>query len=149
MEVYIAAEVFFPQDGFIFDTHTPLQTEFIKKFTMRARNMLCNGCLRSKTGNFSHMVSDDLHDIIKDIREAHKKDSDTAPETTIANELKKDLEDATKFKGSIQEKQAVLYCKRLGINYNKLSTEEFQTLIKILNNSSLLKSPLNKKKKRK
>ena len=98
---------------------------------------------------FSHMVSDDLHDIIKDIREAHKKDSDTAPETTIANELKKDLEDATKFKGSIQEKQAVLYCKRLGINYNKLSTEEFQTLIKILNKSSLLKSPMNKKKKRK
>lgn len=35
---------------------------------------------------FNHMVSNDLHAIIKDIREAHKKDSDTAPETTIADE---------------------------------------------------------------
>ena len=32
---------------------------------------------------FSHMISDDLHAIIKDIRESHKKDSDTAPENTI------------------------------------------------------------------
>ena len=56
---------------------------------------------------FNHMVSNDLHAIIKDIREAHKKDSDTAPETTIADELKKDLEDAANFKGSPLEKQAV------------------------------------------
>ena len=98
---------------------------------------------------FSHMVSDDLHTIIKDIREVHKKDSDTAPETTIVDELKKDLDDAASFKGSPQEKQAILYCKRLGINYNKLSDEEFRTLIKILNKSSLLKSPLNQKKRKK
>lgn len=37
---------------------------------------------------FSHMVSDDIHAIIKDIREAHKKDSDTAPTTTIVDEIK-------------------------------------------------------------
>lgn len=57
---------------------------------------------------FSHMISDDLHAIIKDIRESHKKDSDTAPENTIMDELKKDIEDATSFKGSLQEKQAIL-----------------------------------------
>lgn len=98
---------------------------------------------------FSHMISDDLHAIIKDIRESHKKDSDTAPENTIMDELKKDIEDATSFKGSLQEKQAILYCKRLGIKYNKLSDEEFRTLIKILNKSSLLKSPINQKKRKK
>ena len=98
---------------------------------------------------FNHMVSNDLHAIIKDIREAHKKDSDTAPETTIADELKKDLEDAANFKGSPLEKQAVLYCKRLGINYSKLSPDEFQTLIKILKKSTHLKTPINQKKRRK
>ena len=95
------------------------------------------------------MVSNDLHEIIKDIREAHKKDSDTAPENTIADELKKDLEEVSNFKGSEKEKQAILYCKRLGINYKKLTTEEFQWLIQILNKSSLLKSPMNQKKRRK
>ena len=38
---------------------------------------------------FSHMVRDDLNLIIRDIREAHKKDSESAPQTTVADELKK------------------------------------------------------------
>ena len=37
---------------------------------------------------FSHMVLDDLSLIIRDIREAHKKDSASAPQTTVADELK-------------------------------------------------------------
>ena len=41
---------------------------------------------------FSHMVLDDLNLIIRDIREAHKKDSESAPQTTVANELKENLE---------------------------------------------------------
>ena len=36
---------------------------------------------------FSHMVLDDLNLIIRDIRETHKKDSESAPQTTVANEL--------------------------------------------------------------
>ena len=38
---------------------------------------------------FSHIVLDDLNLIIRDIREAHKKDSESAPQTTVADELKK------------------------------------------------------------
>jgi len=41
---------------------------------------------------FSHMVLDDLNLIIRDIRESHKKDSESAPQTTVANELKENLE---------------------------------------------------------
>ena len=44
------------------------------------------------------------------------------------------------FKGSDLERQAILYCKRLGINYSKLSELEFRQLIHILNKSSLLKN---------
>jgi hypothetical protein len=66
---------------------------------------------------FSHMVLDDLNLIIRDIRETHKKDSESAPQTTVANELKENLEAVENFKGSRLEKLAVLYCKQLGINY--------------------------------
>ena len=49
---------------------------------------------------FSHMVLDDLNLIIRDIREAHKKDSESAPQTTVADELKENLEAVENFKGS-------------------------------------------------
>ena len=58
------------------------------------------------------MVLDDLNLIIRDIREAHKKDSESAPQTTVANELKENLEAVENFKGSRLEKLAVLYCKQ-------------------------------------
>ena len=57
---------------------------------------------------------------VRDIRAVHKSESESAPPTAIAEELKQDLEDVANFKRSPLEKQAALYCKRLGINYNKL-----------------------------
>ncbi len=48
-----------------------------------------------------------------------KKDSESAPQTTVANELKENLEAVENFKGSRDEKLVVLYCKQLGINYKK------------------------------
>jgi transcriptional regulator with XRE-family HTH domain len=97
---------------------------------------------------FSHMVFDDINIIIRDIREAHKKDSDTAPQTTIADELKENLEAAEKFKGSRDEKLVILYCKQLGINYKNLSEEEFRWLIRILKKSKKMGTPMSQRKKR-
>ena len=51
---------------------------------------------------FSHMVLDDLNLIIRDIREAHKKDSESAPQTTVADELKENLEAVENFKGKLR-----------------------------------------------
>ena len=53
------------------------------------------------------------------------------------------------LKGSDLERQAMLYCKRLGINYSKLTETEFRQLIHILDKSSLLKVHGPKRKKRK
>ena len=53
------------------------------------------------------------------------------------------------FKGSSLEKQAALYCKRLGINYNKLSDVEFRQLVHILEKSKFFKSYVGQRKKRK
>lgn len=98
---------------------------------------------------FGQLVSGDLIQIIRDIRTAHKGDSETAPVNSVAEELKQDIEEAMNFKGSDQERQAVLYCKRLGINYKKLTEAEFWQLIHILDKSTLLKTHSPKRKKRK
>ena len=92
---------------------------------------------------FSHMVLDDLNLIIRDIREAHKKDSESAPQTTVADELKENLEAVENFKGSRDEKLVVLYCKQLGINYKNLSDEEFRWLIRILKKSKKMGTPIS------
>ena len=97
---------------------------------------------------FSQMVRDDLNLIIRDIREAHKKDSESAPQTTVANELKENLEAVENFKGSRDEKLVVLYCKQLGINYKNLSDEEFRWLIRILKKSKKMGTPISQRKKR-
>ena len=97
---------------------------------------------------FSHMVRDDLNLIIRDIREAHKKDSESAPQTTVADELKENLEAVENFKGSRDEKLVVLYCKQLGINYKNLSDEEFRWLIRILKKSKKMGTPISQRKNR-
>lgn len=97
---------------------------------------------------FSRMVLDDINLIIRDIREAHKKDSESAPQTTVTDELKENLEAVENFKGSRLEKQAMLYCKQLGINYKNLSEEEFRWLIRILQKSKKTGTPISHRKKR-
>ena len=86
--------------------------------------------------------------LIRDIREAHKKDSESAPQTTVADELKENLEAVKNFKGSRDEKLVVLYCKQLGINYKNLSDEEFRWLIRILKKSKKMGTPISQRKKR-
>lgn len=98
---------------------------------------------------FSQLVSEDLRRVIQDIRAAHKGDSEGAPVNSVAEELRQDIEDTMNFKGSDLERQAMLYCKRLGINYSKLTETEFRQLIHILNKSSILKTHGSKRKKRK
>lgn len=60
---------------------------------------------------------------------------------------KQELEAAMSYEGSPEECQARVFCKQLGINYDKLSKEEFVALINILKKSSLLKSQSNKRGK--
>ena len=72
-----------------------------------------------------------------------KKDSESAPQTTVADELKENLEAVENFKGSRDEKLVVLYCKQLGINYKNLSDEEFRWLIRILKKSKKMGTPIS------
>ena len=73
---------------------------------------------------------------------------ESAPQTTVADELKENLEAVENFKGSRDEKLVVLYCKQLGINYKNLSEEEFRWFIRILKKSKKMGTPISQRKKR-
>ena len=57
------------------------------------------------------------------------RDSESAPQTTVADELKENLEAVENFKGSRDEKLVVLYCKQLGINYKDVYKRQAPSLI--------------------
>ena len=94
------------------------------------------------------MVHDDMDGIIKDIKEAHRQDSTSAPDTTTAEEIRQAITEAASFTGSPQEKQVVVMCRQLGIDYAKLTTEEFQLLIRVLRKSKHLSIRAQKRRKK-
>jgi hypothetical protein len=64
--------------------------------------------------------------IAKDLREAHKKDFDTAPETDVADDLRKSIADAASFPGSVKEKKVRLFAISLVwtmISWNRTSLQ--------------------------
>ena len=97
---------------------------------------------------FSRRVHDDIDGIMESLKEAHKRDSTSAPENSVAEELKKDLEEATSFKGSELERLVMIFCKQTRLKYNRLTEEEKQWLIRIAHKSELAKSPISRRGKR-
>ena len=65
------------------------------------------------------------------------------------NGITGDIKEATSFKGSREEQQVVVMCQQLGIDYRKLTLEEFQLLIKVLANDKHLNIPRGKRRKKK
>lgn len=91
---------------------------------------------------FSHVMHNDLDVIARDIRDRHRKDTTTADTASPAADAAAKLQVAMRFEGSPQEKQARVFLAELGIDYDKLTPDEFVTLIGILKKSALLKSPI-------
>jgi KaiC/GvpD/RAD55 family RecA-like ATPase len=96
---------------------------------------------------FRNIVNEDIDGIIRDIREAHKEDSTSAPDTAAVDEIKNSLEEAARFHGSDEEKRVVVFCRQLGIDYPKLTPEEFRVIIKVLRKSKLLTIPRKRRRR--
>ena len=97
---------------------------------------------------FCQRVYEDMVGILRDIKEVHKKDNTSAPETPVASQVRQAMEKAA-AKGSTQEKQLAALLGMLGIDYNKLSMEEVRVLMKAFGKSELLKSPIKQRGKSK
>ena len=96
---------------------------------------------------FGSLIADDLKDILRDIRNEHRPDTMTADETSLAETVQGQLQDAMNFEGSSEEKKARSFLATLGIDYDKLSKEQFVTLIEILKLSKYLKNPISQRGK--
>ena len=94
---------------------------------------------------FGQRIYEDMVGILHDIKETHKRDSTSAPETPVASQVKSAIEKAAAAKGSVQEKQLAALLGMLGIDYDKLSMEEVRVLIKAFEKSKLLKSPIRQR----
>ena len=84
------------------------------------------------------MLSDDLAEILNDIRKAHRKDATTADGDSAAEAVSEYLQTVMSFEGSPQEKQARVYLAGLGVDYDAISKEEFVALMGILRKSKRL-----------
>lgn len=99
---------------------------------------------------FSHMVSDDLFRILRDIRDAHRADATTATDsgTSIAQDMKRNIEEVVNFQGSELEKQIKMLCNMLEIPYDDLKPEEFAGMMSGLKKSGVLKSLISQRGKK-
>lgn len=95
-----------------------------------------------------YVIQRDINGIALALREAHKEDFFSVPED---NTLKGFLETAAEIasKDSDPEQASLLFiCKRLKLNYWKLSVEERKWLKKIAEKSDLLKNPKQQRGKK-
>ena len=85
---------------------------------------------------YSHVMHDDLDSIVRDIREAHRKD-------------KKEKFEQALQQGSNEEMVIHEFCDRLQIPFEKISSEDFSAFLRILSLSKMLKNPNNMRGKTK
>ena len=88
-----------------------------------------------------YVIQQDINKIALDLREAHKDDFFSVPEDNPLEDFLQTAEE-TASPGSDPEQTAMMFiCKRLKLNYKKLSEEERKWLKKIAQKSDLLKNP--------
>ena len=90
---------------------------------------------------FANLLGNDIVGIAKDIKEAHKKDSNTGSDTTEVDEIEDAFEQIQKADNSTQA-QMIMFSKFFKINFSKMDPYEFKTFADILQKySDLLKTP--------
>ena len=78
---------------------------------------------------FSHVIDDDMHAIIKDIRNAHKGDIDSAPPKTITEHWEEILEKAENFAGTSKQKLAYIFTQFLKIKPTEKNIDDMADML--------------------
>ncbi len=91
---------------------------------------------------FSHILHDDLDNIVRDLREKHIKDKTTADPQPTLDDVKGKFEQVMQ-KGSNEEILIHEFCNKMKIPFEKISSEDFSAFLRILSLSKLLKNPNN------
>ena len=85
------------------------------------------------------MIQQDINKIALDLRETHKDDFFSVPEDNPLEDFLQTVEEAAKEDSDPEQAAMMFICKRLKLNYKKLSEEEKKWLKKIAQKSDLLK----------
>ena len=91
------------------------------------------------------MIQQDINKIALDLREAHKDDFFGVPEDNPLENFLQTAEEAAKEDSDPEQAAMMFICKRLKLNYKKLSEEEKKWLKKIAQKSDLLKNPTSQR----
>ena len=79
-------------------------------------------------------------DILHDIRKVHENDMESAPDTTPADELIKEVRKAMQSTGDRVQEFLEIFCKAFQLKYKRLTDEERTTLKRLFKRSPLIKN---------
>ena len=88
-----------------------------------------------------YVIQQDINKIALDLREAHKDDFFSIPEDSPLKDFLQTADEAASGDSDPEQAAMAFICKRLKLNYKKLSDEEKKWLKKIAEKSDLLKNP--------
>ena len=88
---------------------------------------------------FCHVTHKTWDAILHDIRKAHENDSESAPDTTPADELIREVQKAMQSPGDRVQQFTEIFCKAFRLKYKRLSQEERSLLKKLFKKSPLIK----------
>ena len=88
-----------------------------------------------------YVIQQDINKIAFDLQEAHKDDFFSVPEDNPLEDFLQTAEETTREDSDPEQAAMAFICKRLKLNYGKLSEEEKKWLKKIAQKSDLLKNP--------
>ena len=87
------------------------------------------------------VIQQDINKIALDLREAHRDDFFSVPEDNPLEDFLQTAEETTREDSDPEQAAMMFICKRLKLNYKKLSEEEKKWLKRIAQKSDLLKNP--------
>ena len=88
-----------------------------------------------------YVIQQDISKIALDLREAHKDDFFSVPEDNPLKEMLETAGEIVSQDSDTEQAYLAFICKRLKLNFRKLSVEERKWLKKIAQKSDLLKNP--------
>ena len=127
-----------------------VRTSIIEKYDPKEDNTLrtLKAAQIDEDEYFARIVSNDVEQILTDIKQRHSKDASSASVEFPLAEFKESLEKISQVKGSKVEKLMMLFCKQNQINYSKLTDNEKHWLVEICKKSNLLKGGSSQRGKR-
>ena len=89
---------------------------------------------------FCHVTHKTWDAILHDIRKVHENDMESAPDTTPADELIKEVRKAMQSTGDRVQEFLEIFCKAFQLKYRRLTDEERVTLKRLFKRSPLIKN---------